>query len=159
MTAPITATNRLYRFTPVTPCAPNMLNTQPPTTAPTIPSTISRNTPSPVLFTNLLPMNPAINPNTIQAKIDMIHLLSTRLLVLLRLYRRQFCKTRGGPEAPPGFGGHPGHVTLKQPCCMHLSRAASPFCCKRPLTEMPPATVPQTAPSHPCPRSSEWLKR
>jgi hypothetical protein len=28
--------------------------------------------PSPVLFTSLLPVNPAINPNTIQAKIDII---------------------------------------------------------------------------------------
>src|SRR5437762_12305063 len=134
-----------------------MLNTQPPTTAPTIPSTISRNTPSPVLFTSLLPMNPAINPNTIQAKIDIICLLSTRLLVLFRLYQRQFqdsARTRGAP----GSEATPAYVTLKQPCCMHLSRAVLPFCCRRPLIEMPPATVPRTTPSHPCPRSLKWLK-
>jgi hypothetical protein len=59
-------------------------------------------------------------------------------------------RTRGAPT----FGGNTrSDPTLKQPCCMHLCRAALPFCYKRPLTEMPPAIVPQTAPSHPCPRS------
>src|SRR5579864_840147 len=103
-----------------------MLKTQPPTTAPTIPSTISRNTPSPVLFTSLLPMNPAINPNTIQAKIDIICLLSTRLLVIFRLYQRQFqdsARTRGAP----GFGGNPGLrdsqadlLYASEPCCFTI---------------------------------------
>src|SRR5579859_802681 len=36
-----------------------------------MPRTISSSTPSPVLFTSLLPMNPAINPKTIHARIDM----------------------------------------------------------------------------------------
>ena len=36
-TEPITATTRLYKFSPVTPEAPNVLKSQPPTTAPTIP--------------------------------------------------------------------------------------------------------------------------
>src|SRR5579859_4679528 len=101
--APITETTRLYRFTPVTPWAPNMLNTQPPTTAPTIPSTISRNTPSPVLFTSLLPTNPAIKPNTIQAKIDIIRLLSDWLLVVSKQFQDS-ALSRGAP----GFGGNPG---------------------------------------------------
>src|SRR5439155_1328928 len=39
---------------------------------------------------------------------------------------------------------------------MHLSRAALPSCCKHPLTKMPPATVPQTTPSHPCPLSFRY---
>src|SRR5579862_1613597 len=50
---------------------PKVLNNQPPTTAPTIPRTMSRTTPSPVLLMILLPMNPAMRPNTIQAIIDM----------------------------------------------------------------------------------------
>src|SRR5262245_48402778 len=50
---------------------PARLNSQPPTTAPTMPRTMSRIKPSPVLFTSLLPMNPAISPRTIQAMIDM----------------------------------------------------------------------------------------
>src|SRR6266487_216645 len=45
-------------FSPVTPCMPNRLNSQPPITAPTIPRAMSRTNPSPVLLTNLLPMNP-----------------------------------------------------------------------------------------------------
>src|SRR4030095_10763771 len=34
---------------------------------------MSRNTPSPVLLTSLLPINPAIKPNTIHAKIDILY--------------------------------------------------------------------------------------
>src|SRR5271166_4314793 len=49
---------------------PKVLNSQPPTTAPTIPNTISKNTPSPVLFTILLATKPAISPKTIHAKND-----------------------------------------------------------------------------------------
>jgi hypothetical protein len=45
-------------------------------------------------------MNPAINPNTIQAKIDMIHLLGTWLFVLHQLVEGNF-KTPRGPEVPP----------------------------------------------------------
>src|ERR1700722_9774099 len=82
-----------------------------------------------------------------------------RQRLLLRLCRAQF-QARRGPEAPPGGGNtRSDHPTLKQPCWMHLCRAALPFCYKRPLTEMPRAIVPQTAPSHPCPRSSEWRKQ
>jgi len=70
-TAPITATKRLYRLSPVTPVAPNLLNNHPPTTAPTTPSTTSTTNPSPLRFTSLLPMKPAINPKIIQAINDM----------------------------------------------------------------------------------------
>jgi hypothetical protein len=42
------------------------LNKYPPMTAPTTPSTMSRMRPSPVLFTILLPINPAIKPRMIQ---------------------------------------------------------------------------------------------
>src|SRR5712692_4717656 len=59
-------------FKPVTPCMPNRLNSHPPITAPTIPRPISKKNPSPVLLTNLLPMNPAIRPSTIQETIDMV---------------------------------------------------------------------------------------
>src|SRR5712671_3737760 len=51
---------------------PNMLNNQPPITAPTIPRAMSRKNPSPVLLTSLLPMKPAIRPSTIHAMIDMV---------------------------------------------------------------------------------------
>src|SRR4029077_14766146 len=126
-----------------------MLNSQPPTTAPTTPSTISRMTPSPVLFTSLLPMKPAIKPNTIHARIDIIYLLS------LVPFRQSNCAKFAGPGCPY-FGSTPRagpDSTLKQPDCRHLSRAALPFCYKHPLAQTPPATVLQTAPSHPCPRS------
>src|SRR6266851_2386918 len=54
-------------LSPVTPDIPNMLKSQPPTTAPTIPRAISRINPSPVLLTSLLPMKPAIRPSTTHA--------------------------------------------------------------------------------------------
>src|SRR4051812_716957 len=60
------ATNKLQRFSPVTPADPSALKIHPPTTAPMIPSTMSSSTPSPRRFTILLPMNPAISPSTIQ---------------------------------------------------------------------------------------------
>jgi hypothetical protein len=44
---------------------------KPPTIAPTMPRTMSRKKPSPVLLTILLPMNPAIRPSMIQPMIDM----------------------------------------------------------------------------------------
>jgi hypothetical protein len=64
--APITATITLYTFNPLTPGMPNAWNSQPPTTAPTMPNRISNNIPSPVLLTSLLAMNPAMRPSTIQ---------------------------------------------------------------------------------------------
>src|SRR5580704_5897736 len=54
---------------------PNSLKRQPPTTAPTIPRTMSRSKPSPVLFTILLPIKPANRPKTTQARIDIEFLL------------------------------------------------------------------------------------
>ena len=39
-------------------------------TAPTIPRTTPSATPAPDLLTSLLPMNPAISPNTIEARSD-----------------------------------------------------------------------------------------
>jgi hypothetical protein len=62
----------LYRFNPVTGAAPTAENRNPPTNAPTIPRTISRRTPSPDLLTSLLAMNPAINPKTSHAIIDIV---------------------------------------------------------------------------------------
>src|SRR6185312_6487514 len=50
---------------------PNLRNSQPPTTAPTMPSTMSRRNPSPALLTILLAMNPAMSPRMIQAMKDM----------------------------------------------------------------------------------------
>src|SRR5439155_23873919 len=109
--------------------------------------------PSPVLFTSLLPMNPAIKPNTIHARIDILCSPCRLPLVLLR---RRHCSKFGGPRRPPySEATTRSDSTLRQPCYMHLSRAALPSCCKHPLTKMPLATVPQTTPSHPCPRSSE----
>src|SRR5579864_1053811 len=72
----MTATSRLYRFKPVTPLAPIMLNSHPPTIAPTTPRTISSRRPSPRLLTILLPMKPAIRPSTIHARNDKEHLQS-----------------------------------------------------------------------------------
>src|SRR5512135_400076 len=69
-TAPTTATMKLQRFSPVTPGWPNWLKSHPPPTAPTMPSTISIRTPSPLLFTSLLATKPAIRPSTTQARID-----------------------------------------------------------------------------------------
>src|SRR5947208_4278717 len=63
-------------FSPVTPCIPNRLNNQPPTTAPTMPRAMSRKNPSPVLLTSLLPMKSAIRPSTTHEMIDMVDLLS-----------------------------------------------------------------------------------
>src|ERR1041385_2334539 len=71
-TAPITATKRLHRFSPVTPCAPKKLNIKPPRKAPTIPNTMSRMMPSPDLLTILLPMKPATRPRMIHASMDII---------------------------------------------------------------------------------------
>lgn len=45
---------RLYWLNPVTPAIPKVLNSQPPRTAPTMPSTMSNITPSPVLLMSLL---------------------------------------------------------------------------------------------------------
>src|ERR1700722_2611285 len=57
---------------PVTPLAPTRLKRNPPTTAPTTPSTMSSRGPSPDRFTILLAMNPAMRPKTIQAMIPMV---------------------------------------------------------------------------------------
>src|SRR6202022_4323684 len=59
-------------LSPVTPDIPNTRKSQPPTTAPTTPRTMSRINPSPVLLTSLLPMKPAIRPSTTHATIDMV---------------------------------------------------------------------------------------
>src|SRR4051794_9156889 len=56
---------------PVTPAAPSWLNRKPPTTAPTMPRTMSSSKPWPSLLTTLLAMKPAISPSTIQPMIDM----------------------------------------------------------------------------------------
>ena len=55
-----------------TPDAPNAANSQPPTIAPTTPSTRSPMNPSPCLLTILLAMNPAIRPRMSQPMMDMI---------------------------------------------------------------------------------------
>src|ERR1700730_10558299 len=70
-TAPTTATNRLHRLNPVTPVEPSAAKIHPPMIPPTIPSTMSRKTPSPVLLISMLPIQPAIPPSTIQLKIPM----------------------------------------------------------------------------------------
>src|ERR1035438_8485016 len=57
-------------FRPVTPDAPKVLKSHPPTTAPTTPRMMSRKKPSPDLLTILLPIKPATNPRTIHANID-----------------------------------------------------------------------------------------
>src|SRR5271170_3055101 len=62
---------RLHILRPVMPVAPKALKMKPPTIAPTTPSAISRNIPSPDLLTILLPINPAINPRMIQAIMPM----------------------------------------------------------------------------------------
>src|SRR6516164_466380 len=69
--APITETTRLYRLNPVTRLSPSAVKISPPTTAPTIPSTILRKKPAPFLLTILAAMKPAISPSTIQAIMDM----------------------------------------------------------------------------------------
>src|SRR5215469_241820 len=71
MTAPTTATNRLYKLSPVTRDIPNKLNSHPPNSAPTTPRTMSSHSPSPVLLTILLAMKPAMRPRTSHAMIDM----------------------------------------------------------------------------------------
>src|ERR1700680_3491239 len=62
----------LYRLSPFTPRIPSAWNSQPPTTAPTIPRRMSMTTPSPVRLTILLAMKPAISPRIIHTSIDMI---------------------------------------------------------------------------------------
>src|ERR1700674_773725 len=52
------------------PVAPMAENRNPPTTAPTIPSTMSSRKPCPVRLTILLPIKPAISPNNIQPRTD-----------------------------------------------------------------------------------------
>src|SRR5450755_1239277 len=59
-------------FSPLTPPAPNILKSHPPTTAPTTPRMMSRKKPSPDLFTILLPIKPATRPSTIHARIDIV---------------------------------------------------------------------------------------
>src|SRR5579859_4429992 len=65
---------------------------------------MSRNTPSPVLLTSLLPINPAIKPNTIHAKIDIIYspsFLPVRSVISNQGFRR-----------PPPFAGRATLVSL-----------------------------------------------
>src|SRR5690349_4574757 len=62
----------LYRLSPVTPECPKNVKMYPPTIAPTIPSTMSRISPSPDLLTILLPIKPAISPRTSHDKIPIV---------------------------------------------------------------------------------------
>ena len=54
----------------MTRLSPSAVKISPPTTAPTIPRTISRKKPAPFLLTILAAMKPAISPSTIQAIMD-----------------------------------------------------------------------------------------
>src|SRR6478736_3452297 len=67
MTAPMTATTRLQMLKPVTPAPTSSAAINPPTIAPTMPSTISIKSPEPDLLTILLAMNPAMRPKIIHA--------------------------------------------------------------------------------------------
>src|SRR5450432_1503134 len=106
------ATSKLYKFSPLTPAIPNALNSQPPTTAPTMPSTMSINIPSPVLLTSLLAMKPATNPSTIQAMND---ILSSPCWLYHRELLQDRTRLRGtGPprnENPPSPA-----VAVNRPC-------------------------------------------
>src|SRR5205823_811651 len=64
--APITDTKRLHTLKPVTPVEPAAAKIHPPMTPPTIPRTISRKSPSPVLLIIMLAIHPAKPPRTIQ---------------------------------------------------------------------------------------------
>src|SRR5947199_10085596 len=64
--APITDTKRLHTLKPVTPVEPAAVKIHPPMTPPTIPRTISRKSPSPVLLIIMLAIQPAKPPRTIQ---------------------------------------------------------------------------------------------
>src|SRR5580658_4645460 len=64
-------------LSPFTPWFPKTWNSQPPAKAPTTPKRMSSRMPSPLLFTILLPMNPAIKPRTIQEKYDIVSPFST----------------------------------------------------------------------------------
>src|SRR5664279_1934106 len=87
--APITATNMLHRLKPFTPVAPAKLKRKPPASAPTIPRTMSRMIPSPVLFTILLAMKPEIRPSTIHASIDIFCCLLVGLVTSFKQDTRQ----------------------------------------------------------------------
>src|ERR1022692_3821971 len=69
-TAPMVATTKLLRLSPLTPLAPKLWKSQPPTTAPPIPRRTSTTMPSPLRLTILLAMNPATSPRMIHAIID-----------------------------------------------------------------------------------------
>src|SRR5262249_38837456 len=99
--APTTATRRLYRLKPVTPAWPKTEKIQPPTTAPTMPSTRSRTRPSPVLLTILLPRNPATMPRTIQARIDMCSSLTVEDLARRKNSPSRASKLWGGDPRFP----------------------------------------------------------
>src|SRR5579871_901762 len=83
-----------------------------------MPSTMSSTTPSPVLLTSLLAINPEMSPSTIQAKMDMVHssglgvrllrrFLGGRLGVLRVLLRRGLVHLRGSLiHGLPGLRGH-----------------------------------------------------
>src|SRR5689334_6995957 len=57
---------------PVMPVPPKRLNSQPPTTAPTMPSRMSTTVPSPVVLTILLAIRPAPSPSRIHTIMDML---------------------------------------------------------------------------------------
>src|SRR6516225_3618612 len=65
------ATSKLQRLNPVMPVEPNAVKIHPPTMPPMMPRTISRNRPSPVLFTIKLAIQPAIPPSTTQLMMPM----------------------------------------------------------------------------------------
>ncbi len=66
--APMVATSKLSRLSPVTPDLPKLWKSQPPTTEPTIPRRTSRMMPSPCRLTILLAMKPATSPRMIHAR-------------------------------------------------------------------------------------------
>src|SRR5271166_3403417 len=58
---------------PVMPVPPKRSNSQPPTTAPTMPSRMSTTVPSPVVLTILLAIRPSPSPSRIHTIVDMRH--------------------------------------------------------------------------------------
>src|ERR1700720_281784 len=62
---------------PVMPVPPKRLNSQPPTTAPTMPSRMSTTVPSPVVLTILLAIRPAPSPSRIHTIMDTLSAYQT----------------------------------------------------------------------------------
>src|SRR5258708_9734262 len=98
----------LDRFTPVTPAKPSAVKIAPPMIAPKMPRRMSRTSPSPVRFTILLPMKPAMSPTINHDRIPMMDPPSEVLSTFCASYNLSSFDHNRPPRPvliPPPHGG------------------------------------------------------